>query len=309
MTAIDNRKSNRAAVCGVLLAYTWWGISPLYFRLLANIDSFEIIAHRTLWTLILLGAIKAFGYGRGVLRARFRQPAQLLPSLVASLCLLSNWWAFTWAVTNNYILDTSLGYFINPLFSVLLGVLFLGERLRPWQLVAVAIATGGVAQLVWREGHLPVLALFLAISWALYGYFRKRAPIDAINGLTIELLLGLPLALGYELWKLYHCTLHFGPAHPFDSWMLLLAGPVTLIPLLLFGYAAKRINLITIGIMQYITPSLSFLLAVFAFHEPFDHVKLLAFALIWVALVLYTVDSLVGMHYRKDAAAEPVPVD
>jgi chloramphenicol-sensitive protein RarD len=296
------------ALAGVLGAYVWWGISPLFFKLLTGIDALEIIAHRVVWSLAMMGIIKAFGYRRGVIRSRFARPLSLLPTVPAAALILFNWLLFVWAVNHDHVLDTSLGYFINPLFSVLLGIVILGERLRPWQTAAVLLATAGVVQLVVREGHLPWVALLLAITWGFYGLVRKKAPIDAINGLTLELMISLPFAVAFLAWRQSQGLLQFG-ADPVESFWLVLAGPITMVPLMLFGYAAPRMGLITLGILQYVSPSISFALAVFFFEEPFGGAKLLAFVLIWIALAVYTVDLLLGRRQRADAVAEPVPVD
>lgn len=305
---MEPRGKYSIAIVGVLAAYVWWGISPLFFKLLTSIDALEIIAHRVVWSLVMMLIIKAFGYQRGVLRQRLSDPRQFLSTAVSSGLICANWLLFVWAVNHDHVLDTSLGYFINPLFSVLLGITLLGERLRPWQTASVLLATAGVAQLVVREGHLPWVALLLAITWGFYGLVRKKARIDAINGLALELIFALPFALAYLGYRYSSDLLQFGE-DPTVSFWLILAGPITMVPLMLFGYAAPRMSLTTIGILQYISPSLSFLLAVYFFAEPFGAAKLLAFVLIWVALVIYTADSIRGHHYRKDAVAEPVPVD
>lgn len=293
------------AVLAVAFAYVWWGFSPLYFKLLVNIDAVEIIAHRIIWTLLLLFLIKRFWNLRNTYRRHLRSPRLALPFLFSSVFILSNWLIFTWAVIHDHVLETSLGYFINPLFNVLLGMVLLGERLRAWQTAAVGLATAGVLYLVWQHGELPLVALLCAITFSLYSLFRKRARIDAVNGLSLELTFGMPLGLGYLMWTFGHGTLQFGPAHPLDSLLLIIVGPVTMVPLLFFGYGAPRINLTTVGILQYVSPTLSFLLAVFAFGEPFDHAKLVAFVCIWLGLALYTYDSLVR---ARQGSARPEPV-
>ena len=305
----DESQDAATGVVGVIGAYIWWGISPLFFKLLSNIEALEIIAHRVIWTLVLLAAIKSLGYNRNVFRAKLRDLSKAIPYTLSMLCLLGNWLLFTWAVIHGHVLDTSLGYFINPLLSVLVGVLFLGERLRSWQLAAVLLATVGVLQMVIRLGQLPWIALMLAVSWCIYGVIRKQAKVDAVNGLALELVFGLPMAVAYLMWKSWHGTPHFGMDRPWDAGLLILAGPITMVPLLLFGYAAQRMSLISVGILQYISPSLSFILAVFAFHEPFDQVKLVAFVCIWVALAIYTADTLHTNRRRNAALAAAPPGD
>jgi chloramphenicol-sensitive protein RarD len=291
-----------AGVASVAGAYIWWGLSPLYYRLLVSVDPVEIIAHRVVWTCVPLLLIKAMGYRPRVLRLEWRKWKSVGLFALTAACIFANWLIFTWAVTNGQVLETSLGYFINPLFSVLLGVVVLGERLRWAQRIAVLLATAAVGQLIWRHGAAPWIALSLASTFGVYGLVRKHTRIDAVNGLLMEMTFGLPFGVAYLIWLGYQGTLSFGPSLPEMTALLILAGPVTLIPLVLFGAGAQRLDLSTIGFLQYLAPTLSFLVAVYALGESFDNAKITAFVIIWIALAIYSVDS--ALAARKPASAE-----
>ncbi|MDX5409698.1 MAG: EamA family transporter RarD [Thauera sp.] len=285
-----------------LAAFVTWGLAPLYFRALGSVPPFEIVAHRVLWSALFLAGLLAAvsstgGYAR--VRAALAQPRLLALLTLTALLTSSNWLVFIWAIDAGRLLEASLGYFINPLVSVALGALFLGERLRPLQAVAVAIACAGVGWRVWQLGSLPWIPLFLAGTFGLYGLLRKRAPVDAVGGLFIETLVVAPLALGWLLWLHMHESLAFGSGAATD-WLLPLTGVITAVPLMLFAVGARRLPLATVGFLQYIAPSLNFLVAVLLFREPFDTTQLVGFALIWFALAVYSFDLL-------RAARRPAP--
>lgn len=283
--------ARRQGVIATLVAFTIWGLMPLYFKAVGSVPPTEIVAHRVLWSVVFLLALLALWRGFDGLRRLAAQP-RLIGLLALSASLTgSNWLVFVWAIAQDRLLEASLGYFINPLVSILLGRLVLGERLRPLQRAAVALACGGVAWRVWQVGTLPWIALFLAGTFGLYGLLRKRAPVDAINGLFVETLVTAPLALGWLAWLAAHGTLHFGGELRIDA-LLPLAGVLTAVPLMLFAVGAKRLPLSTVGFLQYLAPSLNFLLAVFVFREPFDTGQFVGFALIWAALAVYSVDML-----------------
>ncbi|NMG29182.1 EamA family transporter RarD [Aromatoleum evansii] len=281
----------RQGVIATLIAFTMWGLMPLYFKAVGSVPPGEIVAHRVLWSVVFLLALLALWRGFDGLRRVAAQP-RLIGLLALSASLTgSNWLVFVWAISADKLLEASLGYFINPLVSILLGRLVLGERMRPLQQAAVALACAGVAWRVWQVGTLPWIALFLAGTFGLYGLLRKRAPVDAINGLFVETLVTAPLALGWLAWLASHGTLQFGQAFATDA-LLPLAGVLTAVPLMLFALGAQRLPLSTIGFLQYLAPSLNFLLAVFVFREPFDAGQFAGFALIWAALAVYSVDML-----------------
>jgi chloramphenicol-sensitive protein RarD len=284
----------RRGILAASVAFTIWGLSPLYFRAVGSVSPFEIVAHRVLWSLLFLAALLAVAPSAGGFRAvgaALRRPRLLGVLGLAALLTGSNWLVFVWSIDAGRLIEASLGYFINPLVSIVLGRLFLGERLRPLQRVAVAIAAAGVAWRVWQLGSPPWIPLFLAGTFGLYGLLRKRAPVDAVSGLFIETALVAPLALAWLLWLEAHGRLAFGHGAGIDL-LLPLAGVITAVPLMLFAVGAKRLPLATVGFLQYLAPSLGFLLAVAVFREPFDGGQLLGFMLIWVALAIYSVDML-----------------
>ncbi|WP_181358973.1 EamA family transporter RarD [Pseudothauera lacus] len=284
-----NAGGARHAVPAAFTAFAIWGLAPLYFKAVGSVPPVEIVAHRVLWSALLLAALLALWRGFGHLR-RLRTEPRLLAVLTLTAVLTgSNWLVFVWAISADRVLEASLGYFINPLVSVLLGRLFLGERLRPLQQVAVALACAGVLWRMLQVGALPWVALFLALTFGFYGLLRKRAPIDAVSGLFVETLLTLPLALAWLGWLAVHGELNFGHGAATD-WLLPLAGVLTAVPLMLFAFGAQRLPLSTIGFLQYIAPTLNFVLAVFVFREPFDNLQLIGFGLIWAALAVYSLD-------------------
>ncbi len=295
MSAADRAGTRQRGIAAALVAFLiWGGIAPLYFKAVGLIPPAELVAHRVLWSLLFLGlllaCVRAAG-GFGTVRAVFRDRRLLGLLALTSLLTSSNWLVFVWSVDAGRLIEASLGYFINPLFSVVLGRLFLGERLRPLQAVAVAVAGAGVLWRVWQVGSPPWIPLFLAATFGLYGLLRKRAPIDAISGLFVETLIVAPLALGWLAWLAASGGLGAGTSAAVDA-LLPLSGIITAVPLMLFAVGARRLPLATLGFLQYVAPSLSFLLAVFAFGEPFDAPQLLGFAMIWVALAIYSVDLL-----------------
>lgn len=272
-------------------AYSLWGIAPLYFKQIDFIPAAEILLHRIVWSFVLLSLIVlALRQGDKVL-AILRQPKMLGWLLVSALLLGGNWGLFIWAVNNHHMLDASLGYYINPLLNVLLGMLFLGERLRKMQWAAVALATSGVLIQLITFGSLPWIALTLAGSFAIYGLMRKKLAVDAITGLFYESLLLLPLALWYW-WQFADSSAANLLA---NNWQLnsylMAAGLVTTVPLLCFIAAARRLQLSTMGFFQYIGPSFMFVFGVWLYHEPFAADRFVTFGLIWLALLLYTADA------------------
>jgi chloramphenicol-sensitive protein RarD len=272
-------------------AYSLWGVAPLYFKQIDFIPATEILLHRIVWSFVLLSLIVlALRQGDKVL-AILRQPKMLGWLLVSALLLGGNWGLFIWAVNNHHMLDASLGYYINPLLNVLLGMLFLGERLRKMQWAAVALATSGVLIQLITFGSLPWIALTLAGSFAIYGLMRKKLAVDAITGLFYESLLLLPLALWYW-WQFADSSAANLLA---NNWQLnsylMAAGLVTTVPLLCFIAAARRLQLSTMGFFQYIGPSFMFVFGVWLYHEPFAADRFVTFGLIWLALLLYTADA------------------
>lgn len=279
------------------LAYTAWGLLPIFFKQLASVNAFEVVLHRMVWSLIFLLCVLAVLRRWGWLRQVARQPRVLLAFGISALLLSANWSVYVWAVQNAHVLDASLGYFILPLVNVALGFVFLRERPRRGQWLAVAVAAAGVLWLTLQAGRLPWVALLLAATFGIYGLLRKLATLGALEGLTLETLLLFPFAVGLLAWGAWQGQGALVQANPVTLGWLLLAGPITAIPLLLFAAGARRIPLATLGILQYISPSLQILLGVWLYGEAFEPARAIGFYLIWTALLLYSVDS--WWHARK----------
>ena len=285
------------------LAYILWGLFPLYIKLVAHVPVLEIVLHRSLWALVFVLALLALRRQFGWLAPVLRQPRTLAIFGLSALLLGGNWLLYVWAVNNGRVLDASLGYFINPLVNVLLGFVVLHERPRPLQWAAVALAAGGVLWLAVGAGHVPWVSLLLAASFGFYGLLRKTAPLGAIEGLALETLLLGPLAAAGLLWLGASGQGHFLQGDGRTDVLLLAAGPATAIPLLLFAYGARRVTLATLGLLQYLGPSIQFVLAVFLYHEPLGASRGVGFALIWAALALYSAESLRRMRRQRVVVA------
>lgn len=274
-----------------VLAYLTWGLMPAYWKLVPELSAPELIAHRVVWSVFVTGAlVLAFRRGRE-LRATLTDTRRLGVLLVTALLVSVNWLVFVWAVLNGHVLESSLGYFINPLFNVLLGVLLLKERLRPLQAAAVALAAAGVLNQGWQLQALPWISLALAASFGAYGLIRKLAPIEPLVGLTVETLLLAPLALAGLLWLDAQGLGHFGHGTLARDLIIIGAGLITALPLLWFANAAKRLRFSTLGFFQYLAPSVQLMLAVLAYGEAFTAVHAVTFGCIWAALALYTWDG------------------
>lgn len=292
MRSFDTRKSDQlVGLAATVSAFGLWGFIPIYWRRLAEVPASELLAHRIVWALPLLALLLPLT-GRIRQLGRLRGNRAVWPVLLASTALIAtNWFTFVYAVNAGFLLQASLGYYINPLVNVALGYVFLGERLRRAQYGAIALALVAVLLLTLRVGAFPWIAFVLAGTFGFYGLLRKTMPVDALVGLSVEMCLLAPIAIVFLLLR------HSGPgtgltgsfAH--DAW-LYAAGPVTVLPLLLFTVGARRLTLATVGITQYLAPTGQFLIAVLLFRETFGPVRLLAFVMIWVALALYTMDAL-----------------
>lgn len=272
-------------------AYLLWGVLPVYWKALQSVPAPQILAHRVVWSFaLLLGLVLMRREGRRLREAAGRR-AVVLYSLAAAL-LSVNWLTYIWAVNAGRIVETSLGYFINPLVSVLLGVLFLRERLRRAQWLAVALAAAGVGYLTWEHGALPWVALVLASTFALYGFLKKTAPLGALHGLTLETAILWAPAVVYLAVQEGLGRGALGHGSVGTNVLLVMTGLVTALPLLMFAAAARRITLSTIGLLQYVAPTCQLLIGVLLYREPFDRARLVGFTLIWVALALYSAESL-----------------
>lgn len=280
----------RTGLIAGLGAYCLWGLLPLYLKLLTGIPASDVLANRILWSLLLIGGIMVATGGGARLRAVIVQPRLMLLLVTSAVLIAANWLIYTWAVLNGHVLDTSLGYFINPLISIVFGVVLLGERLARAQWLAVGLATTGVAVIAIANGALPLVSLGVALSFALYGLVRKFAAVDAVTGLLVETIILTPVALGWLLTR--PDGLFSRPAA--TEALLIAGGALTAVPLLLFGIATRWLKLSTIGLMQYIAPTMVFLLAVFLFGEVLTTSRLFAFGCIWAGLALYTRSILAG---------------
>lgn len=279
-------------------AYILWGFFPIYWKALQHVPATEILSHRMVWSLVLVAILLFLSRQREWIQ-QVRQDRRIFFFYTTSAALLSiNWLTYIWGVNAGFVIETSLGYFINPLVSVLLGVVFLGERLRRGQWTAVLLAFAGVVYLTISYGRLPWIALTLAVSFAFYGLIRKKAPLPSLPALGIETAVLTPIALGYIVW-LQATGAGALMSDPSTTVLLMLCGVVTAVPLLLFGAGARRIHLSTIGLLQYLAPTIQFLLGVYLYSEPFSRNRLIGFVMIWLALILYTTDALRHHRHRR----------
>ena len=275
-----------------LLAFGIWGLYPLYLRELASVSSAEIVLHRSVWSLVFLLGVLAVLRRWAWLAALVRSPRQMLMPLASGLLLALNWLMYVYAVQSAQVVEASLGYFINPLISVCLGVVVLRERLQRVQWVAVAFAAAGVMWLTWHTGRLPWLGLALAVTFAVYGLLRKTSALGPLEGLTLETLLIAPLVLPWLIGITWSGTGALATGSPTLVLWLVMAGPLTAVPLMMFAAAARRLKLATVGLFQYLSPSLQLAIGVAVFGEPFDGQRLAGFVLIWTGLAVYTAHSL-----------------
>jgi len=290
-----------------LAAYILWGFFPLYFKAIQQVSALQILAHRIAWGFVFTLAVVLVLRQWKEFRASVFNRRTFLIYAGASVVLGINWFTYVWAVITNHVVESSLGYFINPIVSVLLGVIFLRERLRTFQWVAIAMVTAGVVYLTITFGQLPWISLVLAVTFGFYGLLKKIAPLGALHGITLETAVLTIPSLAYLFIVNANGTGTFGHSTPLLDFLLVLSGPVTAIPLLLFATGARRIPLTTIGLLQYIAPTLQFLLGVLVFHEPFDQSRLIGFMIIWLALVLFSVENLLAR--RRTPSTAPIPAE
>ena len=307
-TADDVRESRKGLIYG-LAAYLSWGLAPAYYRLLQDVAPVQILAHRILWSVVFLLPLVAYRRMWGDVAAAVRDRRTFWTLIASTVCITANWFTFIYAVSVNKVVESALGYYMNPLVVVLLGVVFLKERLRRWQVVSLILAAVAVAILTAARGGLPIISLVLAVSFAVYGLLRKTVNAGPMVGLFVETLILLPVA---------GAVIAVGASKHGVRWtggtyaLLAGAGVITAVPLLWFANAARRLRLATMGLLQYLAPTCSFLLAVVFFDEPFTPAQRIAFPLIWAALAIYTVDSyraFVASTRRVLADEEPVLTD
>ncbi|MCE3607735.1 EamA family transporter RarD [Massilia sp. P8910] len=283
----------RTGILSAALAFLCWGLFPLYFHALKEVPPAQIMGHRVLWSLLFLVIVLTFRQQWKWLGALRRQPRVVASFAVSALLLSCNWLLYIWAVNSGHVIEASLGYFINPLFNVMLGYLVLKERLRIGQWAAIALATCGVLWLTWQAGRMPWIALLLAASFGGYGLLRKTASLGALEGLSFETMLLFPFALGFVIWLTMTGDNAFlnSPSNS-TRWLLIASGPITAIPLLLFASGARKIPLSVLGLLQYIGPTIQLSLGIYLFHEAFTQARMIGFAIIWSALALYAAEGL-----------------
>ena len=286
-----------------LFAYLLWGVFPIYWKLLSNVASPEILVNRIIWSLIFLVLIALLKQNWRWVKGLSREPKKLAWLAVAALLLGVNWFIYIWGVNNGFIVETSLGYFINPLVNVFFGVVFLREQLRPGHWLAVIIAGAGVLFLTISNGALPWIALSLAFSFGLYGLIKKKGSLEFTESLTMEMSILFIPALVYQFLLLKNHVSAWQVNDLSTYLLLVMSGPVTAIPLLLFGSAARKVPLSTLGVLQYIAPTMQFLIGVLVYGELFTQTRLIGFAIIWSALVIFTFDN---MRHRSAVKVQPV---
>ncbi len=289
----------RTGIFSAALAFLCWGLFPLYFHAVKEVPSMQILAHRMIWSLAFLLIVL-------VLRRQWRwleqvrQPRVFWSFVASALLLSANWLLYIWAVNNGHVIEASLGYFINPLVNIMFGYLLLKERLRCVQWIAIAIAALGVAWLTWQSGSVPWIALCLAASFGAYGLLRKTAALGALEGLSFETMVLFPIAAIYVGWLTLHGENAFlNTASDSTRWLLVAAGPITAVPLLLFASGARQIPLSILGLLQYLAPTIQFLLGVWLFKEAFTADRLVGFVLIWAALLLFAGEGLIRSRQNR----------
>jgi chloramphenicol-sensitive protein RarD len=299
--ARDTTNDSRQGAIYAALAFVLWGFNPAFFKFLAHVPADQILAYRIIWAVAFTAILVSVGRRWRTVSRVLRAPRLWLMLLVSATLLSGNWLVYIWAVNSGQVLETSLGYFINPLLSVVLGMVMLRERLSRLQAVAVVLAAVAVLILTLSFGRLPWISLWLAGTFGIYGYLRKIIMVESLDGLFVETLLMLPVAIGYLLWL--GGAAAYTPAVDADLFLMILTGVITALPLLWFAAAARRLQLSTVGLFQYIAPSMQFLLAVFVYGEAFTGTHMVTFGLIWLALALYSRDSI--MSTRAIRATKP----
>jgi chloramphenicol-sensitive protein RarD len=296
---MDNHQNAAAGLGYGILAYLIWGVFPVYFKALAAVPALQVVSHRIVWSVLFLWIIIGWRGTWQDLQDAFRNRRALMLLTASALLIATNWLVFIIAVGHAQVIQSSLGYFMTPFISVLLGVVFLQERLRRIQLLSLILAAIGVLLLTGQYGRFPWVALILALTFGSYGLLRKIVAVDSLTGLTVETLLLGPAALGYLIFVSWQGNSAFAAHGPLTGSLLVLAGVATAVPLLLFASAARRLRLATIGFLQYTTPTMHFLLAVLLYKEPFTRAHLTSFLFIWSGLCCYSYDAWRGMRTAR----------
>lgn len=295
----------RTGALAAALCYFLWGLVPLYWRQLAGISPLELVAHRHVWSLAFLGFMLALQGGFGAVRDVLRDGRALALNFLGAMLLTGNWLIYVWGVNSGHIIECSLGYFLVPLVNVAAGRFVLHEQLRRAQWIAIGFALAGVALMIFQMGRPPWIARALAATWGGYSLMRKQSTLGALAGLTVETLLLAPAAIVFLLWQHHAGEGALGRVDLRTHILVLGSGVITAVPLVLFAFGARRVRLSTLGLLQYIAPSVQLGLGVWVYHEPFSRSRAVSFGFIWVALVLYTVDNLVAQ--RRGASGSTIP--
>jgi len=290
---------DRKGTLSVLGAYIFWGFFPIYLKALKQVPPVQLIAHRVVWAFFFLVFLLLIQRKWNWIRPLLTDPRRILLVCLSALFLLANWLVFIWAIQNDYMVEASLGYFLNPLLSISLGVILLREKLRMPQWVAIALAVSGVLYLTIQYGRPPWIALAIGGAFAVYGYLKKISALPAIQGLAMETAILLIPSSAYIIWHQQAGTGHLGNDSTTTN-LLLFVGVMTAIPLLLFAYGAQRIPLATVGALQYIAPTMQFLLGVFLYGEPFPRELAIGYILVWIALIIFTIDSFAQLYKQSD---------
>jgi chloramphenicol-sensitive protein RarD len=295
--------ARRLGIAGGLTCYLiWGGALPVYLKFLADMPPLEVLAHRIVWSVLTLVLLIGLLRGGAAVIAAVRNRRCLLTLVATAILITLNWLIYIYSISSGQLLQASMGYYVNPLFNVLFGYLFLRETLTPRQIVAIGFAVAGVLVLVVGAGEVPLIAVSLGLTFATYGLLRKSIPVDGASGMFVESLILGPIALAYLFWLAHQGTGRFAQGDAAHDWLLVLAGPMTAIPLVLFGFAVLRVRLSTMGLLQYVSPTGQFLLATLAYGEPFSATHLWAFSCIWTGLAIYSIPrdlfARVGLRIR-----------
>ncbi|MBS0564229.1 MAG: EamA family transporter RarD [Proteobacteria bacterium] len=288
LTARPENEDSLRGFLFALAAYLMWGFLPLYMKALSNIGTLEVLASRVIWSVPVALAILWWLGRTSDLKAALRSPRMLGMAALTAALISVNWGIYVWSIQTGHALDAALGYYINPLFSIFLGAALLGEKLNATQKLAIGLAVAAVAVMTFDAGGLPIIGLSLTVTWGFYAYCKKSLPIGPNQGFTLEVMLLLPAAIGWVAWEAAHGRSSLFAGSTRDILLLIGCGPVTALPLMTYANGAKLLRLSTIGIMQYIAPTMIFLTAVFIFGEEFGQAQMIAFPLIWLGLVIYS---------------------
>jgi chloramphenicol-sensitive protein RarD len=300
-TSVHTPAQARGALAAAL-CYFLWGLVPLYWKQLADINPVELIAHRHVWSLLFLVALVGAQGGFADVTRAIGTPRSVALNFLSATLLTLNWLVYVWGVNTGHVIECSLGYFLVPLVNVAAGRFVLHEHLRRAQWLAIALAATGVAVMVVQIGHPPWISLALASTWGGYSLMRKQSHLGSLTGLTVETLLLAPFAVAFLLWQSHTGAGALGRVDWRTHVLILSAGVITAVPLLLFAYGARRIRLSTLGLLQYLAPSVQLALGVWLYHEPFSQARALSFAFIWAGLALYTADNLLAQRRQTVAA-------